>query len=157
MWVSSMYLTVAPGLAARPGRLQYQVAIGVAVNLDPAGVQPELLWNAYGLAVAVYEYAADGCGYGYLLVHTLSCVFENFKGVLHSHPDAGLSRAGLSNFSFQRGTSQPEELVELAHRLGYSTLAITDACSVAGVATRERSNHRPPCGPGRSQNWRHQN
>ena len=39
----------------------------------------------------------------------------------------------LSNFSFQRGASQPEELVERAHRLGYSALAITDECSVAGV------------------------
>ena len=39
----------------------------------------------------------------------------------------------LSNFSFQRGASQPEELVQRAHRLGYSALAITDACSVAGV------------------------
>jgi error-prone DNA polymerase len=39
----------------------------------------------------------------------------------------------LSNFSFQRGASQPEELVERAHRLGYGALAITDECSVAGV------------------------
>ena len=39
----------------------------------------------------------------------------------------------LSNFSFQRSASQPEELVERAHALGYSALAITDECSVAGV------------------------
>ena len=39
----------------------------------------------------------------------------------------------LSSFSFQRGASQPEELVERASHLGYSALAITDACSVAGV------------------------
>ncbi|CAM8668850.1 error-prone DNA polymerase [Comamonadaceae bacterium] len=39
----------------------------------------------------------------------------------------------LSNFSFQRGASQPEELVERAHRLGYAALAMTDECSVAGV------------------------
>ena len=39
----------------------------------------------------------------------------------------------MSNFSFQRGTSHPEELVERAHALGYSALAITDECSVAGV------------------------
>ena len=39
----------------------------------------------------------------------------------------------LSNFSFQRAASQPEELVERAHQLGYSALAITDECSVAGV------------------------
>ncbi|MDH4449367.1 MAG: error-prone DNA polymerase [Rhodoferax sp.] len=39
----------------------------------------------------------------------------------------------LSAFSFQRGASQPEELVQRAHRLGYAALAITDECSVAGV------------------------
>lgn len=39
----------------------------------------------------------------------------------------------LSNFSFLRGASHPEELVEQAHRLGYSALALTDECSLAGV------------------------
>ena len=39
----------------------------------------------------------------------------------------------LSSFSFQRGASQPEELVQRAHALGYRALAITDECSVAGV------------------------
>jgi error-prone DNA polymerase len=39
----------------------------------------------------------------------------------------------LSNFSFQRGASQPEELVARAVALGYSALAMTDECSVAGV------------------------
>ena len=39
----------------------------------------------------------------------------------------------LSSFSFQRSASQPEELVERAAALGYSALAITDECSVAGV------------------------
>jgi error-prone DNA polymerase len=39
----------------------------------------------------------------------------------------------LSNFSFQRGASHPEELVQRAHALGYSALAITDECSMAGV------------------------
>ena len=39
----------------------------------------------------------------------------------------------LSNFSFQRGASHAEELVERAHALGYQALAITDECSVAGV------------------------
>ena len=39
----------------------------------------------------------------------------------------------LSNFSFLRGASHPEELVERAAALGYSALAITDECSVAGV------------------------
>jgi error-prone DNA polymerase len=58
--------------------------------------------------------------------------------------EAGVSRLGanepgycelhcLTNFSFQRGASHPEELVQRAHALGYAALAITDECSVAGV------------------------
>ena len=39
----------------------------------------------------------------------------------------------VSNFTFLRGASHPEELVERAHALGYASLAITDECSVAGV------------------------
>ncbi|MDB5749716.1 MAG: dnaE2, partial [Ramlibacter sp.] len=39
----------------------------------------------------------------------------------------------LSNFSFQRGASHPQELVRRAHELGYSALALTDECSMAGV------------------------
>lgn len=39
----------------------------------------------------------------------------------------------LSNFSFLVGASHPEELVERAHHLGYSALALTDECSLAGV------------------------
>src|SRR5262245_13422955 len=38
----------------------------------------------------------------------------------------------LSNFSFLRGASHPEELVERALALGYGGLAITDECSFAG-------------------------
>ena len=50
----------------------------------------------------------------------------------------------LTNFSFLRGASHPEELVERAVELGYAALAITDECSVAGVvraheAAREHS------------------
>ncbi|MGB7756445.1 MAG: error-prone DNA polymerase [Salinisphaera sp.] len=39
----------------------------------------------------------------------------------------------VSNFSFRRGASDPEELFERAARLGYSALAITDECSLAGA------------------------
>ena len=39
----------------------------------------------------------------------------------------------LSNFSFLRGASHPEELVERAAALGYAALAITDECSVSGA------------------------
>jgi error-prone DNA polymerase len=50
----------------------------------------------------------------------------------------------LSNFSFLRGASHPEELVERAKQLGYDALALTDECSLAGVvrahvAAKERS------------------
>ncbi len=39
----------------------------------------------------------------------------------------------LSSFTFLRGASLPEELVERALALGYTALAITDECSLAGV------------------------
>jgi error-prone DNA polymerase len=39
----------------------------------------------------------------------------------------------LSNFSFLRGASHPEELVGRAADLGYAALAITDECSVSGI------------------------
>ncbi|ALO44808.1 error-prone DNA polymerase [Pseudohongiella spirulinae] len=39
----------------------------------------------------------------------------------------------LSNFSFLRGASHPEELVERAIELGYRALALTDECSLSGV------------------------
>ncbi len=39
----------------------------------------------------------------------------------------------VSNFSFLRGASHPEELVTRAHEQDYAALAITDECSVAGV------------------------
>lgn len=39
----------------------------------------------------------------------------------------------LSHFTFLRGASHPQELVERAADLGYTALALTDECSVAGV------------------------
>lgn len=39
----------------------------------------------------------------------------------------------LSNFSFLRGASHPEELILRAAELGYRALALTDECSLAGV------------------------
>jgi error-prone DNA polymerase len=38
-----------------------------------------------------------------------------------------------SNFTFLKAASHPEELVRTAHQQGYSALAITDECSLAGV------------------------
>ncbi|MGA0433975.1 MAG: PHP domain-containing protein, partial [Luminiphilus sp.] len=39
----------------------------------------------------------------------------------------------LSHYSFLRGASAPDELVERAAHCGYSALAITDECSLAGI------------------------
>ena len=39
----------------------------------------------------------------------------------------------ISNFSFLKGASHPEEMVERAKTLGYRAIAITDECSVAGI------------------------
>ena len=53
-----------------------------------------------------------------------------------------------SNFSFLTGASHPEELVARAAQLGYTALAITDECSLAGVvraheeAKRQRAEGR---------------
>jgi error-prone DNA polymerase len=45
----------------------------------------------------------------------------------------------LSNFSFQRGASHPEELVTQAAAFGYSAIALTDECSLAGVVRAHRA------------------
>ncbi len=39
----------------------------------------------------------------------------------------------ISNYSFLRGASHPEELVKQAHALGYSAIALTDECTYAGL------------------------
>ena len=39
----------------------------------------------------------------------------------------------VSNFTFLRGASHPQELVNTASSLDYQALAITDECSLAGV------------------------
>jgi error-prone DNA polymerase len=39
----------------------------------------------------------------------------------------------ISNFTFLRGASHPEELVSQAKLLGYKAIAITDECSLSGV------------------------
>ena len=49
-----------------------------------------------------------------------------------------------SAFSFLRGASQPEELVQRAFQLGYRALAITDECSLAGVVRAWRATRAWP-------------
>ena len=50
----------------------------------------------------------------------------------------------LSNFTFLRGASRPEELVERANTLKYNSLAITDECSMAGVVLAHEAVKRLP-------------
>jgi error-prone DNA polymerase len=45
----------------------------------------------------------------------------------------------LSNFTFLRGASHAEELVARAQAQGYSALAITDECSLAGIVRAQRN------------------
>lgn len=45
----------------------------------------------------------------------------------------------LSNFSFQRGASHPEEIVEQAAAFGYAAIALTDECSLAGIVRAHRA------------------
>ncbi len=47
-----------------------------------------------------------------------------------------------SNFSFLRGASHPEELVERAHALGYRALALTDRNTLAGVVRAHQAARR---------------
>ena len=47
----------------------------------------------------------------------------------------------LTNFTFLRGASHPEELIKRALALGYSGLAITDECSFAGSARAHLALH----------------
>ena len=60
-------------------------------------------------------------------------VLPPVEGVAHDGLPGYAELCCLSNFSFLKGASQPEELVDRAWRLGYSALALTDECSMAGV------------------------
>ncbi len=50
----------------------------------------------------------------------------------------------ISNFSFLRGASHPEELVQRAAELGYCALAITDECSLSGVVRAHMEAQKHP-------------
>ncbi|GHC84857.1 error-prone DNA polymerase [Pseudorhodoferax aquiterrae] len=56
---------------------------------------------------------------------------------MNTDPRAGIppyaELRALSNFSFLKGASWPEELVERAKQLGYSAIAVCDECSMAGA------------------------
>ena len=57
----------------------------------------------------------------------LYCIFLQYSAMLYSELHC------FTNFSFLKGASHPEEMVQQAAALGYQALAITDECSVAGV------------------------
>jgi len=60
----------------------------------------------------------------------------DFADPIHSAHSSHLSYVELhciSNFTFLRGASHPEELVSQALQLHYHALALTDECSLAGV------------------------
>src|SRR2546426_134830 len=78
------------------------------------------------------------CGYTGSATHMQagSCTASLPSGAVLTSTDALPGYAELhclTNFTFLRGASHPEELAERAHELGYSALAITDECSVAGI------------------------
>ena len=54
----------------------------------------------------------------------------------------------VSNFSFLRGASHPQELVRQAHALGYRALALTDECSLAGIVRAWDALRELPPGSG---------
>ena len=59
---------------------------------------------------------------------------EKDSAVCHPRESAEYAELhAVSNFTFLRGASRPEELVTRAYELGYSALALTDECSVAGI------------------------
>ena len=45
----------------------------------------------------------------------------------------------ITNFSFLKGASHPEELVGIAANIGYSAIAITDECSLSGIVRAYKS------------------
>ena len=59
----------------------------------------------------------------------------------------------LSNFSFLRGASHPEELITRAIELGYKGLALTDECSLAGVV-RAHQAWREACEAHNAQDFK---
>ncbi len=62
--------------------------------------------------------------------------------LLSSLPGSYAELDCLSNFSFLTGASHPEELVERAAALGYTALALSDECSLAGVVRAHQEARR---------------
>ena len=67
--------------------------------------------------------------------------------------DAYAELAAATNFSFLRGASQPDEMVETAIALGHTGLGIADRNSVAGVVRAWRAL-KDARGEGRGQDFK---
>ncbi len=50
----------------------------------------------------------------------------------------------ISNFTFLRGASHPEDLVKQAASLGYSAIALTDECTLSGVVRAHQQTKKTP-------------
>ena len=64
-----------------------------------------------------------------MVIAGISTAYSAEDGVIPKYAELH----ALSNFTFLRGASHPEELVKQAGSLGYSALALTDECSVSGI------------------------
>src|SRR5579872_3167515 len=76
---------------------------------------------------------APGCGCfrsGARSSGTCTAYSLKARHMLHKARNVYAELHALSNFSFLRGASQPEELVMRAKGLGYRALALTDECSL---------------------------
>ena len=60
------------------------------------------------------------------------------KGSHFAHPPYAELHC-VSNYSFLRGASHPEELVQQAYELGYAAVAITDECSYSGLVKAHKT------------------
>ena len=58
---------------------------------------------------------------------------KSYHERVESQPCAFAELHCLSNYSFLRGASHPEELVKQAKMLGYKAIALTDECTYAGL------------------------
>jgi error-prone DNA polymerase len=62
------------------------------------------------------------------------------KAKIQSAPSSYAELHCVSNFSFLRGASHPQELVSKAAELGYQAIAITDECSLSGIVRAYRAS-----------------
>jgi len=84
----------------------------------------------WDVAAGALPDAVCGARAGLVPAHAFALIFDTV--IIYSMQIPYVELHCLSNFSFLRGASHPEELVERAFALGYAGLALTDECSFAG-------------------------